>query len=197
MKKTTCFFLLLAVTAILIIAGCAQQQVSPSSTPPAAVQSADTVRVASSTLGTILVDAKGNTLYYFANDIPGSGASTCTAQCAVVLAGFSAGTIQVSSPLNAADFGTITRADGTNQTTWKGWPLYYYASDSAPGQVNGENVQKIWFVVKPDENVLIATFRRARPVPYGFLRKNALHLHKGYQWDKRLHRRLPDKMAGL
>ena len=68
----------------------------------------------------------------------------------------SAGTIQVSSPLNAADFGSITRADGTNQTTWKGWPLYYYASDSAPGQVNGENVQKIWFVVKPDENVLIA-----------------------------------------
>ncbi len=156
MKKTTCFFLLLAVTAILIIAGCAQQQVSSSSTPPAAVQSADTVRVASSTLGTILVDAKGNTLYYFANDIPGSGASACTAQCAVVWPVFSAGTIQVSSPLNAADFGSITRADGTNQTTWKGWPLYYYASDSAPGQVNGENVQKIWFVVKPDENVLIA-----------------------------------------
>jgi len=155
MKKTTCFFLLLAVTATLIIAGCAQQQVQPSSTQ-ATGQAADTIRVANSTLGTILVDAKGNTLYYFANDVPGSGASACTAQCAVLWPVFSAGTIQVSYPLNAADFGTITRADGTNQTTWKGWPLYYYASDSAPGQVNGENFQKIWFVVKPDENVLIA-----------------------------------------
>jgi predicted lipoprotein with Yx(FWY)xxD motif len=155
MKNTTCF-LLLAVTATLIIAGCAQQQqqVQASSTP-AAVRTADTIRVTSSTLGTILTDGKGNTLYYFANDVPASGASTCTAQCAVVWPAFSAGTLQVSAPLDTADFGTITRADGTQQTTWHGWPLYYYASDSAPGDVNGENVQKVWFVVKTGENVLI------------------------------------------
>jgi predicted lipoprotein with Yx(FWY)xxD motif len=156
MKNTTCFLLLLAVTATLIIAGCAQQQqqVQASSTP-AAVRTADTIRVTSSTLGTILTDGKGNTLYYFANDVPASGASTCTAQCAIVWPAFSAGTLQVSAPLDTADFGTITRADGTQQTTWHGWPLYYYATDSAPGDVNGENVQKVWFVVKTGENVLI------------------------------------------
>jgi predicted lipoprotein with Yx(FWY)xxD motif len=145
MKKTTCFFLLLAVTATLIIAGCTQQQVqSPS--PSTAGQAADTIRAASSTLGTILVDARGNTLYYFANDIPGSGASTCTAQCAVVWPVFSAGTIQVSSPLDAADFGTITRADGTNQTAYMGRPLYYFAGDAKPGDVNGEGFNSLWYV---------------------------------------------------
>jgi len=157
MKNTTYFLLLLAVTATLIIAGCAQQQQQvQSSSTPTTIQTADTIMVTTSTLGTILADAKGNTLYYFANDVPASGASTCTAQCAIVWPAFSAGTIQVSDPLNLTDFGTITRADGTQQTTWHGWPLYYYASDSAPGDVNGENFQKIWFVVKPGENILIA-----------------------------------------
>ena len=162
-KTTTLFFLVLAIAAMLLIAGCTQQQqqvqtpvAAPATPAPTAMQPADTIQTAGSPLGTILTDSRGMTLYYFANDLPASGASSCTGACAGVWPAFSAGTIQVSSPLSPADFGSITRADGTYQTTWHGWPLYYYQADKKPGDVNGENVLLTWFVAKPGENVLIA-----------------------------------------
>ncbi|MHB8163505.1 MAG: hypothetical protein ACYDDV_04040 [Methanoregula sp.] len=160
MKNQPVILLILAVTGMLILAGCAQPSMSPSTqlpTPqPTAVKPADTIMTASSPLGTILVDSAGKTLYYFANDVPASGKSACTGQCAVIWPVFSAGSVQVSSPLDPADFATITRADGTMQTTYYGRPLYYYQADVRPGDVNGENVNKIWFAMKPDESVLIA-----------------------------------------
>jgi predicted lipoprotein with Yx(FWY)xxD motif len=162
MKHTTLILLVLVVISTIFIAGCTQQlpgQKTPAPTPtpqPTTVKPADTVKTADSSLGTILVDSQGKTLYYFANDIPASGASSCYGQCAVVWPVFSAGTITVSSPLDPADFGTITRTDGTKQTTYYGWPLYYYQGDTKPGDVNGENNLDVWFVVKPDESVLIA-----------------------------------------
>ena len=157
MKNTTLFFLLLVLISTLFIAGCTQQLPAQQQTPqPTAVKPADTVRTANSSLGTILVDSQGKTLYYFANDIPAGGASSCNGQCAVVWPVFSTGTITVSSPLDPADFGTITRTDGTKQTTYYGLPLYYYQADTKPGDVNGENVLKTWFIFKPDESVLIA-----------------------------------------
>lgn len=72
------------------------------------------------------------------------------------VAGLLAGTVQVSSPLDAADFGSITRADGTKQTTYYGWPLYYYSGDANPGDVKGDGFLGVWFVFMPDETVLVA-----------------------------------------
>jgi len=163
MKKT--IFLVAFLTVILLVSGCTQQpQVPPTTQPttqptttqPTPVQPADTIRVSGTSLGNILVDAQGMTLYYFANDIPAGGASSCYGQCEVAWPIFSADTITVSSPLLASDFSSITRTDGTKQTTYRGWPLYYWQADTKPGDVTGENVNKIWFVVKPDETVMIA-----------------------------------------
>jgi predicted lipoprotein with Yx(FWY)xxD motif len=156
MRNTTLFLLLLVVISTLFIAGCTQQQVVQPTPQPTAVKTANTIGTASSSLGTILVDSQGKTLYYFANDIPASGASSCNGQCAVVWPIFSVDTITVSPPLVASDFSSITRADGKKQTTYRGWPLYYYQADTTPGDVNGENVLKVWFVVKPDETVMIS-----------------------------------------
>ena len=156
MRKTTLILLLLVVISTLFIAGCTQQLPVQQTPQPTAVKPVDTVKTASSPLGTILVDSQGKTLYYFANDVPASGASSCNGQCAVVWPVFSSDTIKVSSPLDLADFGTITRTDGTKQTTYHGWPLYYYQADTKPGDVKGENVLDVWFVIKPDESVLIA-----------------------------------------
>jgi len=156
MKNTTLMLLLLVVISTLFIAGCTQQQPVQQTQQPTAVKPVDTVKTASSPLGTILVDSQGKTLYYFANDVPASGASSCNGQCAGVWPVFSSDTIKVSSPLDPADFGTITRTDGTKQTTYHGWPLYYYQADTKPGDVKGENVLDVWFVIKPDESVLIA-----------------------------------------
>jgi predicted lipoprotein with Yx(FWY)xxD motif len=155
MRNTTLFLLLLVVISTLFIAGCTQQQAVQPTPQPTAVKTANTIGTTSSSLGTILVDAQGKTLYYFANDIPASGLSSCNGQCAVVWPIFSVDTITVSPPLVASDFSSITRADG-KQTTYRGWPLYYYQADTKAGDVTGENVLKVWFVVKPDETVMIS-----------------------------------------
>jgi predicted lipoprotein with Yx(FWY)xxD motif len=159
MKATSILVLMLVVVATLLIAGCTQPmtgKTTPQQPVVPTAQAADTVKTADTTLGKILVDSQGKTLYYFANDVASNGASACNGQCAALWPPFSARTITVSSPLDTADFGTITRADGSKQTTYYGWPLYYYAADKNPGDMNGENFLKVWFVIKPDESVLIA-----------------------------------------
>ncbi len=163
MKNKTLFLLLLVVISTLLIAGCTQQQqvqpTTPPTTPPTTLKPADTVMTASSSLGTILTDAKGMTLYYFITDIPASGASTCyaAANCSKFWPIFSVENVVVSPPLNAAAFASITRTDGTKQTTYNGWPLYYFQKDTKPGDVTGENVLKTWYVAKPDYTVMIGS----------------------------------------
>ena len=98
-------------------------------------------------LGPYLVDANGMTLYYFKNDAPGT--SNCSGGCIKNWPAFYAKKIVIPSTLNPTDFGTITRADGTMQTTYKGWPLYYFVNDTARGDVNGQGVKGIWFVIDP------------------------------------------------
>jgi predicted lipoprotein with Yx(FWY)xxD motif len=160
MKHTMLILFVLVILSTTIIAGCTQQlpvpQTPQPTVQPATIKPADAVKTANSSLGTILVDSQGMTLYYFANDIPASGTSSCYGQCAVAWPVFSAGTLSAAFPLDPADFGTITRTDGTNQTTYFGWPLYYYQADTKPGDVKGEDVLKVWYVLHPDESVLIA-----------------------------------------
>ncbi|MFA5348343.1 MAG: hypothetical protein WC294_09405 [Methanoregula sp.] len=159
MKKTTFLILCIAIITVLLAAGCTQTQVpqpTPQPTATPTTQPADTIKTADTALGKIIVDAQGKTLYYFANDIPASGASSCNGQCSVVWPTFSTDSVRVSSPLDPADFGSIARADGSKQTTYYGWPLYYYQGDTKAGDTNGENVLKVWFVIKPDESVLIS-----------------------------------------
>lgn len=156
MKKTTLLILCLAAVSVLLIAGCTQTQPTPQPTAVPTTQPADTIKTADTTLGKIIVDAQGKTLYYFANDIASSGSSTCNGQCASLWPSFSADSIKVSSPLDPADFGSITRSNGSKQTTYYGWPLYYYSGDVKSGDMNGENFLKVWYVIKPDESVLIS-----------------------------------------
>jgi predicted lipoprotein with Yx(FWY)xxD motif len=54
---------------------------------------------------------------------------------------------EVGDGLDQALVGSITRADGTTQGTYNGWPLYYFSGDSAPGDVNGQGVNDVWWVV--------------------------------------------------
>ena len=149
------------------------------------------MKTADSSLGVILVDAEGKTLYYFAKDVPASGTSSCYGQCEVVWPVFSADPVTVSSPLDPADFGTITRTDGTKQTTYYGWPLYYFQADTKTGDVKGENVGKNWFVFNPDGKCPDCTKYRPRLLPDGYIGKNTLLLHEGYHRSKYLYRFLP------
>jgi predicted lipoprotein with Yx(FWY)xxD motif len=146
------------------LAACSSNSASPaastSSSSPAASASmsapasdvpsgqAATVMTAKSSLGTILVDGKGMTLYLFTKDTQGSGKSTCEAGCLAAWPPL-LGTPTAGTGTDKALLGTLTRTDGTTQVTYNGWPLYYWAQDSAPGQTTGQGVQNVWWVVSP------------------------------------------------
>ena len=96
----------------------------------------------------ILVDAKGMTLYVYAKD--SKGKSTCTGQCAkfwppLVLA---KGTTAPATMVGVAGtFGEIMLAGGADQLTYDGAPLYTFANDKKPGDINGQGVAGRWWAV--------------------------------------------------
>lgn len=102
-------------------------------------------------LGTILTTSSGMTLYTFSNDTP--GVSNCVGQCLDLWPAF---TVAAPGDIPAAiegipgEFGTITRDDGALQVTRSGQPLYLYSQDVAPGDVTGQGVGNVWFVVSLD-----------------------------------------------
>jgi predicted lipoprotein with Yx(FWY)xxD motif len=112
-----------------------------------ATTSAD-LSTAQTSLGTVLVDSKGRTVYLFTQDSSNPPKSTCDTGCDSVWPPVTApsGTPKVSG-VDSAKVGTVTRSDGSKQLTYNGWPLYEYQGDSAAGDVKGENVQGSWFAV--------------------------------------------------
>lgn len=103
----------------------------------------------SSSLGTIVVDAKGMTVYVFDKDTAGSGKSSCSGDC---LANWPAVTTTSSSPTATGvtgKIGTIAGTNGARQLTLNGSPLYTYAGDKASGDTNGQAVGGTWWVVAP------------------------------------------------
>ena len=138
-------------------------QKSGSSDPTPAPAPAPTIALApDAVVGPHLVDAAGNSLYYFGRDL--AGTNNCTGGCASTWPVFYEPNITVSSDLKASDFATITTSGGQKQTTYKGWPMYYYAPADAngqfvrekPGQVTGDKVGNVWFTMRPDYSLLLA-----------------------------------------
>lgn len=105
-------------------------------------------------LGQVLVDGTGRTLYFFSKDV--SGESACVDGCLDSWPVYYEADLNIPAGLSASGFDVITRPDGTKQTTYKGWPLYYFSGDAAAGDVNGEGVGSTWFVAKPDYTVMLA-----------------------------------------
>jgi predicted lipoprotein with Yx(FWY)xxD motif len=97
-------------------------------------------------LGQFLTDGAGNTLYLFTKDEPGK--SNCYDDCAANWPPFYADEGVTLPEGVAGELGEITRDDGTEQTTYNGWPLYYWVQDQAPGDTTGQGVGDVWFVVE-------------------------------------------------
>jgi len=99
-------------------------------------------------LGDYLTDAKGMTLYWFAKDQP--NLSNCSGDCLEKWPVYYREQIVSPESILADDFATINRADGTKQTTFRGYPLYYFFKDEMAGDAKGQGVKNVWFVINPD-----------------------------------------------
>lgn len=109
-----------------------------------------------SQFGDILTGPDGLTLYMFDQDTRGGSTSTCTGGCADAwppLTVDSTDELLASRELSAT-VGTVERPDGTTQVAVDGWPVYYFQSDEGPGDVAGQGVQDVWWVLGPDGTVI-------------------------------------------
>jgi predicted lipoprotein with Yx(FWY)xxD motif len=157
MTRTRAAALLATVAAALALTSACGQN----SAKPAAASRSDTgtVRLVAATvgsLGTVVTDRKGYTLYRWDKDKP--SVSNCTGSCATSWPPVIAGTGEIElQGVDRALVGTITRPDGTRQVTLNEWPLYRFANDTAPGEANGQGSGGTWFAATPEGKKATAT----------------------------------------
>lgn len=101
-------------------------------------------------LGEILVGQMGKTLYMFDTDTKGEQASTCNDGCAQTWPPLTVSESPTKSDAVTASVTTFERESGEMQVAANGWPLYDFASDENPGDVNGQGVNDVWWVLRPD-----------------------------------------------
>ncbi|OFI36875.1 hypothetical protein BIU82_12315 [Arthrobacter sp. SW1] len=149
----------LALAAALAACG-GSPGTSPTSAPPSSSAAASDapaaaeLKTANTTAGDVVVAANGMSVYYFTKDVKDSGKSACEGQC---LAAWPPVTTESDAP--AVDgvtgtIGTIPTADGKKQITVNGMPVYYFAKDTAPGDVKGQGVNGVWYLVSPSGEMI-------------------------------------------
>lgn len=110
------------------------------------------------TFGSIMVNQNNQSMYFFAGDV--TGVSNCNGGCADVWPPVieDLSQLELGAGLNATLFGNITREDGQNQITFKGWPLYYFSPDADgvlenPGATLGDGRGDAFYILKPDYSI--------------------------------------------
>ena len=149
--------------AALVLAGCGgspdAQDTAGYGGPSAAVgggSGAASVALANSSLGRILVDGEGRTLYLFEADK--GTTSACEGACASAWPPLTTdGKPTAGTGVSAARLGIADRGDGTTGVTYNGHPLYTFAGDSAPGQATGQGSDGFgaeWYVLSAAGNAI-------------------------------------------
>ncbi|ACL17698.1 hypothetical protein [Methanosphaerula palustris] len=131
------------LAALLLSAGCTQSS-------SLSVKLSDHPSV-----GSILTDSNGKALYFLAKDVPGTGKVTDLGEFSRYYPPFYAENVVSSPGINISDFGILTRTDGKKQTTYKGWPLYYYFNDKNAGDLKLDTASNIWFAIRPDFTLMV------------------------------------------
>jgi predicted lipoprotein with Yx(FWY)xxD motif len=161
-----------AIAASLLIAACGSSSSSNTTSSAAGAQaaaqtssnpsSAVLVKTASNSLGTILVNSQGMTLYHLSGEQNGKFICTSSACVGVwhpLIAPSSAPSGEVGS------LGTVKRPDGTVQVTYKGTPLYTFTGDQQSGETKGQGIKDVgtWSVVTTSSNSTPATSTSSTP----------------------------------
>jgi predicted lipoprotein with Yx(FWY)xxD motif len=125
-----------------------------SETAPAtdAAASGAALATAEGSLGTMLVDADGLTLYAFTPDE--EGVPTCVDACAEAWPPALVDGEPTVEGVDASLVTTVEHPAGGAQLAVDGHPLYTFAGDAAPGDVNGQGSGDMWFAVAPDGSLI-------------------------------------------
>jgi predicted lipoprotein with Yx(FWY)xxD motif len=153
MTRSTAFAFLAAAVVIplaaLAVAGCGATASPPS--PKTASERSATIGAANTSLGRILVDSNGRTLYLFKKD--NGTKSACSGACADAWPPVRAdGKPTVAAGADASQVGTTRRSDGKPQVTYNGHPLYVYQGDQKPGDTTGQGSTGFgapWYALSP------------------------------------------------
>lgn len=150
-------FLSILIAMIISMTACVSSPVSVTSTSSLASGSRNVTTTPgimvlyvdnNATLGKIIVDSKGLTVYTFVNDT--QDVSNCNSTCAATWAPIlSSGNPVAGSPDITGKLGFITRSDGSQQATYNGLPLYHFVIDNKEGDTNGNGYSNLWNVVHP------------------------------------------------
>jgi predicted lipoprotein with Yx(FWY)xxD motif len=144
MTRTLRISLLVALLASVGVAG-----VAATGSHAVARKKKPALALRSTSLGKVLVDSKGRTLYMFGADTKNK--SNCADACADNWPPAQAPSkLTVGPGVSKRKLKVIKRADGSKQLSYAGHPLYRFIADSGPGDVNGQNINAfggIWNVV--------------------------------------------------
>lgn len=138
----------------IVVAGCGGGggNATAAATPKTSSGGSATIGVSdNSSLGKILVDSKGRTVYLFQKDT--GSMSTCSGACATNWPPVTTtGKPSAGTGVSASMLGTTTRSDGSKQVTYNGHPLYLYTGDQSAGDTNGQGLNFFganWYVLSP------------------------------------------------
>jgi predicted lipoprotein with Yx(FWY)xxD motif len=155
MKRSRLLPLAGAPLLVAALAGCGSSgNATAASAPPtaAAASTGRALAVRSSSLGKILVDSKGRTLYAFGHDLKNK--SRCSGACASNWppALTKAKKPKLGAGVSSAKLRVIKRPGGARQLSYAGHPLYRFSLDTASGDAQGQGVDAFggtWHVVSP------------------------------------------------
>ena len=144
-------FAVIPLTALALASCGGDDSATASSAPPKTSSGKPaTLGVESTSLGKVLDNGQGRTLYLFQAN---SGTkSNCSGACATNWPPLTSSNPTVGKGASASMVGTSKRADGKTQVTYNGHPLYTFAGDSGPGDTSGQGVNAfggLWYAVSP------------------------------------------------
>jgi predicted lipoprotein with Yx(FWY)xxD motif len=129
------------------VAATATKAAAATNTPSAATSTVKIGQVAS--IGSVLTNPAGLTLYTFKDDVRNSGQSLVPAAIAPNWPPLTVTGTPVAPSGLPGQLGSFTRPDGTTQVMYNGMPLYTFVGDTQPGQANGQGLLNLWFAATP------------------------------------------------
>jgi len=136
-------------TAAPAASSAAAQPSSPAAASSSTAATTIDLQSASGIDGKFLADGQGRALYLFAADK--SSTSTCTGACAATWPPVTASAMPMAGTgVSQSLLGTTKRADGTEQLTYNGHPLYYFSADTGSGMAKGQGTKAFgadWYVL--------------------------------------------------